>query len=116
MTSPRSPWRRSRGLVDLAALPLAEIARRDATWRIGATATLEALAAAADLPAGLRAAAERHAQPNVRRRATVGGVVAARSAGPLTAALLALDARLLIEPGALLVPLEIYLQGYEKPG
>ncbi len=102
-------------LVDLAALPLAEIARRDATWRIGATATLEALAAA-DLPAGLPAAAERHAQPNVRRRATIGGVVAARSAGPLTAALLALDARLLIEPGALLVPLEIYLQGYEKPG
>jgi CO/xanthine dehydrogenase FAD-binding subunit len=103
-------------LVDLAALPLSAIERADTTWRIGATATLEALAAAADLPAGLRAAAERHAPRNVRQRATVGGVVAARSSGPLTAALLALDARIVIEPGGLLVPLEVYLAGYEKPG
>lgn len=103
-------------LVDLAALPLSENTRADTTWRIGATVTLEALTAAAALPAGLRAAAERHAPRNLRQRATVGGVVASRSSGPLTAALLALDARVLVEPGGLLVPLEIYLQGYDKPG
>lgn len=102
---------RPAAVVDLAALPLSGITRRDARWRIGATTTLEALAAASDLPEGVRQAAARHAPRNIRQRATVGGVVAARSSGPLTAALLALDARVTIEPGGLSVPLEVYLNG-----
>ncbi len=107
---------RPAAVVDLAGLPLAGIETRDTVRRIGATTTLEALAAATELPAGLRLAAERHAPRNIRQRATVGGVVAARSSGPLTAGLLALDARVAIEPGGLLMPLEVYLQGYDKPG
>jgi carbon-monoxide dehydrogenase medium subunit len=107
---------RPAAVVDLAGLPLAGIETRGTVRRIGATTTLDALAAAPELPAGLRLAAEQHAPRNIRQRATVGGVVAARSSGPLTAALLALDARIAIEPGGLLVPLETYLQGYEKPG
>jgi carbon-monoxide dehydrogenase medium subunit len=105
---------RPAAVVDLAGLPLSGIERRDTRWRLGATTTLEALAAAADLPQGLRLAAARHAPRNLRQRASVGGVVASRSSGPLTAALLALDARVAIEPGGLLVPLEVYLLGGER--
>jgi carbon-monoxide dehydrogenase medium subunit len=103
-------------VVDLSALPLSGVERRGVAWRIGATTTLDSVVAAADLPAGLRRAAERHAPRNVRQRATVGGVVASRNSGPLYAALLALDARVAIEPGGVLVPLELYLQGYDRPG
>jgi CO/xanthine dehydrogenase FAD-binding subunit len=107
---------RPAAVVDLAHLPLSGVESRDTAWRIGATTTLEALSAADELPAALRAAARRHAPRNIRQRATVGGVVASRNPGPLLAGLLALDTRLAIEPGGLLVPLEVYLQGYHRPG
>lgn len=107
---------RPAAVVDLAQLPLSGVASRDTVWRIGATTTLEALAAASELPAALRRAATRHAPRNIRQRATIGGVIARGSSGPLLAGLLALDARLAIEPGGLLVPLEVYLQGYDRPG
>lgn len=108
--------KRPAAVVDLSQLPLSGIESRDTVWRIGATTTLEALAAASELPAALCAAAKRHAPRNIRRRATVGGVIARGSSGPLLAGLLALDARLAIEPGGLLAPLEVYLQGYDRPG
>ena len=96
--------------------PLAGVERKETVWRIGATTTLEAVAAASELDGGLRQAARRQAPRNSRQRATVGGTIACRDSGPLLAALLVLDARLSIEPGGLLVPLQAYLQGNERPG
>lgn len=100
---------RPAAVVDLAALALAGVTRHDPVWRIGATTTLATLAAATELPAGLRRAAERHAAPNIRQRATVGGAVASRSSGPLLAALLALAARVVSEPDSARRPLADYL-------
>lgn len=110
---PGAEW--PRAVVDLSALPLAGVERREAVWYIGATTTLETLAAVSELPQGLRRAAERHVSRNIRQRATVGGVIASRHSGPLLAALLVLDARVVVEPGGALVPLEVYLQGYDQP-
>jgi CO/xanthine dehydrogenase FAD-binding subunit len=115
-TGLRAAEKRPEAVVDLAQLPLSGVEARETVWRIGATTTLEALAAAAELPPSLRDAAKRHAPRNIRQRATVGGVVASRNSGLLLAGLLALDARLAIEPGGLLVPLAVYLQGYDKSG
>jgi CO/xanthine dehydrogenase FAD-binding subunit len=115
-TGLRACEKRPAAVVDLAQLSLSGIQASDTVWRIGATTTLEAIAAAAELPTSAREAARRHAPRNIRQRATIGGVVAGGNSGPLLAGLLALDARLAIEPGGLLVPLAVYLQGYDKPG
>ena len=108
--------KRPEAVVDLSALHLAGVERRGGNWRIGATTTLESLAAATEAPAGLRRAAERHAPRNILQRATVGGVIASRNSGPLLAALLALSTCVVIEPGGLLVPLEAFVAGYEMTG
>jgi len=46
---------------------MGEIARSGPLWRLGATTTLEELAAAEGMPPALRRAAKRQAQGNTRR-------------------------------------------------
>jgi CO/xanthine dehydrogenase FAD-binding subunit len=72
--------------------------------------TLEALAANEALPLALRQAARRQAPRNSRQRSTVGGMLATRDTGALFACLLALHARMRLEPGGRSVPLASYAQ------
>jgi CO/xanthine dehydrogenase FAD-binding subunit len=103
-------------VVDLAGLNVDGVDRVGAWWRIGASASLDSLASHGELPAELRRAAARQAPRNVRQRATIGGVVATGDSGTLLVCLLALDARLMIEPGGRIVPLQVYLQSPDKRG
>ena len=103
-------------VVDLSALKLDGVSQGENAWVIGATTTLEQLAAAEELPAALRRAALRQAPRNSRQRATVGGAIATKDSGTLLVCLLALDARLMIEPDSRLVPLQAYLQEPEENG
>lgn len=103
-------------VVDLAALGLSGVTRGQNAWVIGATTTLEQFSAAEDLPDALRRAALRQAPRNIRQRATVGGTLASGDSGTLLVCLLALDARLTIEPGGRLVSLESYLADHREPG
>ncbi len=103
-------------VVDLSALKLDGVTQGENAWAIGATATLERLAAAEELPAALRRAALRQAPRNSRQRATVGGAIATRDSGTLLVCLLALDARLMVEPASRLIPLQSYLQEPEESG
>jgi len=112
---------RRRGLwpqavVDLSALKLDGVARGENAWMIGATTTLEQLAAAESLPAVIRRAAVRQAPRNSRQRGTIGGMIATRDAGTLLVSLLAFDARLMIEPDSRLLSLQDYLQEPEESG
>lgn len=97
-------------LVDLSALGLDAITRTDAGWEIGAMVTLDALAENDAAPAALRKAAQRQAPRNIRQRATVGGMIASRDTGVLFACLLALGARMNLEPGRRSVTLASYSQ------
>ncbi len=97
-------------LVDLAGLGLDAMKRTDAGWEIGATVTLEALASNEAAPLALRRAARHQAPRNFRLRGTVGGMIATRDTGALLACLLALQARMRLEPGGRLVPLATYAQ------
>ncbi len=97
-------------LVDLSGLGLDAVKRSDAGWEIGATVTLEALASNEALPSALRDAARRQAPRNFRQRGTVGGMIATRDTGALFACLLALQARMKLEPGHRLVSLASYAQ------
>jgi CO/xanthine dehydrogenase FAD-binding subunit len=98
-------------LVDLADLGLEEITRTGQGWRLGATATLEALAAAEGLPFALRRAAARQASSHTRRRATLGGAIAVHDSGPLLACLLALHGQVEIAPDRRTIPLADHLAG-----
>ncbi len=97
-------------LVDLAGLGLDHIKRTDAGLEVGATVTLEALAADAHVSPALREAARRQAPRNFRQRGTVGGMIATRDTGVLFACLLALGARMNLEPGRRSVTLASYAQ------
>lgn len=97
-------------LVDLAELGLDAVRRTDAGWEIGATTTLEALAENAGVPLAVRLAARRQAPRNFRQRGTVGGMIATRDTGALFACLLALHARMKLEPGGRSVALASYAQ------
>ncbi len=97
-------------LVDLGGLGLDTLKHTGAGWEIGAMATLEALAAHEDLPPALRNAARRQAPRNFRQRSTIGGMIATRDTGVLFACLLALGARIRLEPGGRYVPLATYAQ------
>ena len=97
-------------LVDLGGLGLDVVRQTGANWEIGATVTLEALAGTAELPSALREAARRQAPRNFRQRSTVGGMIATRDTGVLFACLLALHARIKLEPGGRSIPLASYAQ------
>jgi CO/xanthine dehydrogenase FAD-binding subunit len=80
--------------VDLQALGLDQIARSGNEIQMGATLTLQSLAAAAPF-AALERAIKLEAPLNIRNAATLAGTIASCDGrSPLTTALLALDARL----------------------
>lgn len=110
----RGSW--PQAVVDLSALKLDGIVQGENAWVIGATTTLEQLAAAEGLPTAVRRAALRQAPRNSRQRGTIGGMIATRDSGTLLVSLLALDARLMIEPNSRLVPLQDYVQEPEESG
>lgn len=105
-----------QAVVDLSALELDGVAQGENAWVIGATTTLDQLAATESLPAAIRRAALRQAPRNNRQRGTIGGMIATRDSGTLLVSLLALDARLMLEPGSRLVSLQDYLQEPEESG
>ena len=99
----------AEALVDLRLLHLGGIQRAGNAWKLGAAATLEEVLQAGELPPALRRAAGRQAAYNARQRATLGGLVAAADSGPLLACLLALNTQVDLEPGAQVVPLDLFL-------
>ncbi len=103
-------------VVDLAGLELSGAVRGENAWFIGATTTLEEIAAAEGLPEALRRAAVRQAPRNIRQRATLGGAVASGDSGALLSCLIALEARLMVEPGGQLMSLDMYLPNRTQPG
>jgi CO/xanthine dehydrogenase FAD-binding subunit len=102
---------RCEAFVDLADLGLGGIMRSGQGWRLGATATLDELATAEDLPPALHRAATRQASRNTRRRATLGGTIAVADSGPLLACLLALRGQVEVAPGRRTLALADYLVG-----
>jgi len=96
-------------VVDLQALGLNTFQVHGNTLHLGATLTLQSLLdqlpglgeTAVGLTAGLQKAIIHEATYNLRMAATVAGtLVASRGRSPFTTALLALDAALLLQPGA----------------
>ncbi len=105
-----------QAVVDLSALKLDGVARGENAWVIGAATTLEQLVNTESLPSAIRRAAFRQAPRNSRQRGTIGGMIATRDSGTLLVSLLALDARLMIEPDSRLMSLKAYLQEPEESG
>jgi CO/xanthine dehydrogenase FAD-binding subunit len=87
-------------VVDLKSLGLDKIKKKGKLLQIGATATLESLLAAKDIPAALAAAIRHEANYTLRQTATVAGcLVAADGRSPFATVMLALDAALTLQPG-----------------
>jgi CO/xanthine dehydrogenase FAD-binding subunit len=87
-------------VVDLQDLPLNQITREGHHLRIGSVVSLQQLLLHADVPPALVEALRHEATLHLRNMATVAGsLVTADGKSPLATAFLALDARLLIEPG-----------------
>jgi carbon-monoxide dehydrogenase medium subunit len=107
-----------QALVDLRDLKLAYIKREASALRIGATTTLQDIAASPDVPPVLAKAAHTSAPINVRNAATLGGVLASAGtlrAAPLPVVLLALDAVLVIySPEARQSPIAAFLNYRDK--
>ena len=86
--------------VDLQDLGLNRISLRGQNLHIGATATLQALLDTEGIPPALAAAMRHEATYNLRQAATVAGsLVAADGRSPFACAMLALDAKLDMQPG-----------------
>jgi CO/xanthine dehydrogenase FAD-binding subunit len=84
-------------VVDLQALDLAQIKELGKDLEIGATATLQALLEHSSCPAAMRTCLKLEAPLNLRNSATVAGtIVTCDGRSTLTAALLALDAKITI--------------------
>ncbi len=87
-------------VVDLQDLHLDQITREGNHLKIGAAVSLQELLLHADTPPGLADALRHEATLHIRNQATLAGsLVTADGRSPLAAALMALDARLSIEPG-----------------
>lgn len=87
-------------VVDLQNLGLGGIKRKGKTLHIGATATLQALLETEGIPGALAAAIRHEAAYNIRQVATVAGaLVSADGRSPFAAAMLALNAQMLLQPG-----------------
>ena len=85
--------------VDLQALRLNTLHKRGNNMEIGATVTLQQLLENEYIPEALKSALKLEAPLNIRNAATVAGtLVAADGRSTLATALLALDARLTIQP------------------
>jgi CO/xanthine dehydrogenase FAD-binding subunit len=87
-------------VVDLQALGLDKIVAEESSVKIGAMVRLQALVESETLSEGLSKAARRETSINIRRAASIGGMlVTSGGRSPLLGCLLALDVRLFWEPG-----------------
>jgi len=83
-------------VVDLQSLQLNSISYEQNKIAIGSMTRLQDIVMNTDLPEGLREAARRETNINIRRSATVGGVlVTSEGSSPLLGSFLALDARVI---------------------
>jgi CO/xanthine dehydrogenase FAD-binding subunit len=97
-------------VVDLQELPLRQISRQGNFLHVGATVTLQVLLESPETSPELADVLHREATLNIRNMATVAGMlVTADGRSPFTTALLALDAKLSIQPGNREVPLGDWL-------
>jgi CO/xanthine dehydrogenase FAD-binding subunit len=106
-------------VVDLQSLGLDGIEVSQHNYRLGAMVRLQDVVEDPNLPEGLITAARRETNINIRQMATIGGIVAsARGNSPLLGCLLALDTRLIWEPGGKSVNLGEWLadERKKKPG
>ena len=109
-------------VVDLQRLGLGELRVEGHLLRIGATVTLQQILAADGIPAEVHEALAASLHPeagiNIRRMATTGGTLASCDGrSPFVTALLALDPRLVWQPGDIVQPLGDYLPlRSEAPG
>jgi 2-furoyl-CoA dehydrogenase FAD binding subunit len=93
-------------VVDLQDVGLGEIHKKGKFLEIGATATLQSLYDALQIPDELRKVIMREATHNMRQAATVAGtLIASDGRSPFTAAMLALDAAVTLFPGDELITL-----------
>jgi len=87
-------------IVDLQNVGLGEIIQKGAFFEIGATATLQTLLDQSQISDELRSVIRREATHNLRQVATVAGtLIASTGRSPFAAALLALDATVVMLPG-----------------
>lgn len=87
-------------VVDLQALGLNKLQKKGKTLEIGATVTLQQLLEIQYIPEPLHAALKLEAPLNIRNSATVAGTLtAADGRSSFASALLAMDAKLTIQPG-----------------
>lgn len=106
-------------VVDLQALGLNQLEKRGKTLFLGATASLQALLDWPEMQPAFRQVLLAEASINQRQVATVAGsLVAADGRSAFSAALLALDATLTIEPGAEQLSIGTFLpaRADQKPG
>jgi CO/xanthine dehydrogenase FAD-binding subunit len=93
------PAQQRFAVADLQALGLDRVRKSGNTLEIGATVSLQALQDSAHLPQVLRHVIDLEANYNLRQIATVAGVlIGCDGNSPMTAALLALDAKLSLLP------------------
>ncbi len=97
-------------VVDLQDLPINQVARQGNRLKIGATVTLQTLFSHSETSPALAEALRHEATLHIRNSATVAGsLVTADGRSPFAAAMLALDARLTIEPGNKIISLGDWL-------
>lgn len=95
-----APSERQVAVVDLQELSLDEITSLGSTLQIGAAATLQALLETGGLQPALQKALRHEMGYNLRQSGTVaGGLVSGNGRSPMLAAMLALDAGLVWQPG-----------------
>lgn len=87
-------------VVDLQSLGLSTLHKQGNNLEIGATVTLQALLESGHIPDALKAAIKLEAPLNIRNAATVAGtLVAAEGRSTFAAVMLALDAKMSVQPG-----------------
>jgi CO/xanthine dehydrogenase FAD-binding subunit len=97
-------------IVDLQSLGLNKIVHTQQMIQIGATTKLQELADSTIVDAGLQLAASKEKNSNLRNQSTVAGtLVCSNGRSSLTAALLAADAKLVIEPGHRMISMSDWL-------
>lgn len=98
-TALNQPAKESFEVVDLQQLGLDHVQSRGNSLEIGATVRLQDLLAVAEVQPVLRRCVQLEATYNLRQAATLAGsLVAADGRSPLTTAMLALDASLMLQP------------------
>jgi len=106
-------------VVDLQALGLDKIINDESIIKIGSMVRLQSLVESSILPEGLSHSARRETNINIRRAATIGGLMmTAGGNSPLLGCFLSLDARLYWEPGDKFIYLSEWIgkNREQKPG